>query len=199
MWLNLGSELQQFPLTRLNGPGLRYSLFVQGCPLKCTDDCLNESLLDVVNKHRLSVEQIVQHLDVLKTRYDIEGITVLGGEPFAQADALAEVARAARRMGLTVMVYSGYHLSRLWQASDSGWQALLDASDILVDGPFLADQMSNHLLWRGSCNQRILLLSDAYTCETLTQTALHAAADAVMPPELTVIDPYFQAIEVHFA
>jgi anaerobic ribonucleoside-triphosphate reductase activating protein len=103
----------------------------------------------------------------------VEGITLLGGEPFAQAAAAAALARDARAAGLTVMVFTGFALQALRQraasrqgedtsADTSGIAALIDAADLIVDGPYLRDQPESRRRWIGSRNQVMHFLTDAY-------------------------------------
>lgn len=95
---------------------------------------------------------------------DIEGVTVSGGEPFAQAAAVADLMlrlRGQRDLGL--IVYSGYRLAALRRLArtDAGVSALLGQTDLLIDGPYLAAANDGAPL-RGSSNQGILPLTDRY-------------------------------------
>lgn len=90
-----------------------------------------------------------------------EGLTVSGGEPFEQTDALAELASAAQRAGLGVMAYSGYLLEELRSGLIGDAARALEHIDILIDGPF-EQQHQRDLLWRGSGNQRVHFLTDRY-------------------------------------
>lgn len=198
--VNLSSPLNEFPITRLNGPGWRLTLFVQGCPLRCTDDCLNEDQLEVIPRELVTVADVIAFCLDARDRYGIEGVTFLGGEPFAQALPLSKVAAGLRERNLSVMTYSGYSHESLSSSRRGDWDALLANSDILVDGPFLSKQMSKRILWRGSFNQRILLLSERfYTTEFLTQNNLFEPSEATKS-NIEVFDPYWQnSLEVHWA
>lgn len=149
--------------TRAEGPGLRSALWVQGCSVRCPG-CFNPHLwaesgarLDPVGT--VAADLVAQSIDA-----GVEGVTLLGGEPFDQAEALAEVARAFRAAGLTVMTFSGYTLDALrgWAASRPDIAALLEATDLLVDGPFLRDRPDPRRPWLGSTNQGIRALTPAY-------------------------------------
>ena len=94
---------------RVLGPGERFVLWVQGCPLRCPG-CHNPDFLAFRDATWLSVDSLNSR--ILDTS-SIEGVTYVGGEPFAQAGALARLARAVRRSGLTVMAYSGYAIEEL--------------------------------------------------------------------------------------
>ena len=84
------------------------------------------------------------------------GLTLSGGEPFAQAADCAALAKAAHGLGLTVWTYTGYLFEHLRDAGRADWTALLQETDVLVDGPFLQDQKSYELHFRGSRNQRLI-------------------------------------------
>jgi anaerobic ribonucleoside-triphosphate reductase activating protein len=94
----------------------------------------------------------------------IEGLTIVGGEPFAQARALATLAAQVRRGGLSVMVYSGYTFEELASGKVPDARPLLGATDLLMDGPYLRD-LPTQKPWRGSDNQQLIALSDRYSTE----------------------------------
>ena len=83
------------------------------------------------------------------------GVTFSGGEPFAQAEGFAKLARLLKEKGYEVASYTGYTFEAL-QNGTPAQQALLQAIDILIDGPFVLEQKSLEVPFRGSCNQRIL-------------------------------------------
>jgi len=95
---------------------------------------------------------------------NVEGITLLGGEPFAQARACADVARLARARGLSVMVFSGYTLSEI-ESRGSDARALLRSCDLLVDGRYERDKPERTRRWIGSTNQVMHFLSDRYRAD----------------------------------
>jgi len=100
--------------------------------------------------------------EILQT--EVEGISLLGGEPFAQAGGLASVAEGARAAGLSVMVFSGHLLTQLRRRAqtDPGVARLLAATDLLVDGPYLADKRTTTRRYIGSDNQGLHFLTDRY-------------------------------------
>jgi len=93
-----------------------------------------------------------------------EGITLLGGEPFDQAGAMAVVAAAFQKAGLTVMTFTGYTLEQLqgWARERDDLGDLLAATDLLADGPYLADRPDKRRPWVGSTNQGLHALTPAY-------------------------------------
>lgn len=141
--------------TEAEGPGLRYAIWVQGCPLRC-EGCCNPHMLPFTPATPMDVSALVE--EVVAAR-GIEGVTLLGGEPFAQAGPLASVARAARERGLSVLVFTGYTLEDLRGARRAEWDALLASTDLLVDGRYEAGNPSP-LRFVGSGNQRLHALTE---------------------------------------
>ncbi len=141
---------------RTLGPGARSVVWVRGCARRCPG-CIASPILDDGPSLVLRPDELAARL--LATAD--EGVTFSGGEPFEQAQALAAVGHVLRASGRSVMVYSGFTLDELRSSSDAGVQALLDVTDVLVDGPFERERQAD-LLWRGSSNQRVHLLTARY-------------------------------------
>jgi anaerobic ribonucleoside-triphosphate reductase activating protein len=144
------------PESLVDGPGLRYVIFTQGC-LHCCPHCHNQKSWDINGGKEYSVKQITRLLK--KQKKATRGVTFSGGEPFLQADELAEVAQAAHKMDLDVVSYTGFTYEQLIEKSDNGVKALLAASDILIDGLYIYELRSVKLQFRGSSNQRIIDLA----------------------------------------
>jgi len=144
------------PESLVDGPGLRYVIFSQGCPHKCPH-CHNPETWDGGGGKEYSVRQISRMLKQQKKT--VRGVTFSGGEPFLQAAELAEVAMAAHKINWDVVTYTGYTYEELIQLindGDGGAEALLSASDILIDGKYVHEQRGIELQFRGSANQRII-------------------------------------------
>ncbi|MGW7428285.1 4Fe-4S single cluster domain-containing protein [Streptomyces sp. NPDC054861] len=143
------------------GPGPRAVVWVQGCPLRCAG-CVAAETLPFEGGTTVPVPELARHLGALT---EVEGVTLSGGEPFTQAEALAELLDAVReeRPGFTAMAYSGFRHERLRRGTP-GQRALLDRLDLLVDGPYVAARHAA-LRWRGSSNQRLLALTGRYAEE----------------------------------
>jgi anaerobic ribonucleoside-triphosphate reductase activating protein len=147
-------------VTQAEGPGKRFALWFQGCPLRCPG-CCNPEMLPFEGGSLVSLADVMDQVMAAKEQ-GIEGITLLGGEPFAHAAGAAELASRARVAGLSVMVFSGYTLEEICSMADPQAARLLEHTDILVDGTYLRDQPEIGRRWIGSANQRIHFLSDRY-------------------------------------
>lgn len=138
----------------VDGPGLRFVVFVQGCPHGCPG-CHNPESHDPAGGFLTDTEKIWKNF---RMNPSIKGITFSGGEPFLWGRELAEVGRAVRAAGLDVMTYSGYTYEKLLKMAeeDEGVASLLEVTNFLVDGPFIEAERDLTLKYRGSRNQRIL-------------------------------------------
>ena len=140
------------PESIVDGPGIRYTVFVQGCPHHC-EGCHNPQTHAFGVGTDTAPEDILAELD--KKPY-LKGITLSGGEPFCQAEALAELAASLKARGKHVMAYTGYTFEQLLALEDPFVRPLLAQLDLLVDGPFVFAEKSLDLKFRGSANQRVL-------------------------------------------
>jgi anaerobic ribonucleoside-triphosphate reductase activating protein len=141
------------------GPGLRAVVWVRGCPLRCAG-CVTPEDLPFEGGESVSVTAVAARLNTLGP--EVTGVTFSGGEPMAQAAGLAELLDRLRAdRDWSAMSYTGYTMEHLRRHGTAAQHALLDRLDILVDGPYLARRHAD-LLWRGSANQRLLLLTDRH-------------------------------------
>ncbi len=140
------------PESIVDGPGIRYSLFVQGCPHRCPG-CHNPQTHPFEGGVTKTVEEIVAEVaeDPL-----ISGVTFSGGEPMCQAAALAELAKAIHAMGKNIVCYTGYTFEQLLLENDPDRMTLLEQCNYLIDGPFIMEEKSLMVKFRGSKNQRVL-------------------------------------------
>lgn len=136
----------------VDGPGFRFSCFVQGCPHGCPG-CQNPDSHDPSGGREMTVEEVAREL--LRNPLT-DGLTLTGGEPFAQAEACLELAKIAHAHQLNVWSYTGWTFEHLRDHGTDAQKALLTELDVLVDGPFLLEQRTLALPWRGSRNQRVI-------------------------------------------
>ena len=154
---------QIVPCTEAEGPGKRFALWFQGCPLRCPG-CCNPEFIPFAGGETMTLADVLRKLDDARG-LGIEGVTLLGGEPLAHAAGSAALARAARDCGLTVMVFSGFTIEQVRAQADPDVDAVLAHTDILVDGPYVREQPDTTRRWIGSTNQRIHFLSDRYRAD----------------------------------
>lgn len=147
--------------TEVEGPGKRFSLWVQGCRQRCPG-CCNPLLFDETPRQLVDSADVVAKIAEAQRAQGIEGVTFLGGEPLLQAEALAEVAEASRQLGLSVVVFTGYVREQIPALGLPGTERLLAACDLLVDGPYLEKQPERRRNWVGSTNQRFHYLTGRY-------------------------------------
>jgi len=138
----------------VDGPGLRFVIYAQGCPHRCPG-CHNPETWDAQGGHEVTLDDLWARVEKNPL---LRGITFSGGEPFMQARVCAILAARARAAGLDVVTYTGYTWEQLlvMAEDDPDVRALLTLSDYLIDGPYLAAQRSLSLPFRGSRNQRII-------------------------------------------
>ncbi|MDK2887665.1 anaerobic ribonucleoside-triphosphate reductase activating protein [Desulfofundulus australicus DSM 11792] len=146
----------------VDGPGLRLVVFVQGCPHRCPG-CHNPHTWDPAGGTLMEVEEI---LAMVKRNPLLKGVTLSGGEPFAQAGALAVLARQVRALGRDVITYTGYTWEKLLELAgrDGAVKELVELSDYIVDGPFIQEKRDPELPFRGSSNQRVIDVPASLAC-----------------------------------
>lgn len=136
----------------VDGPGLRMVVWTQGCPHHCPQ-CHNPQTHHPMEGFEADCKDIIQEI---QSRGIHRGITFSGGEPFEQAKACIEIAKAAKRIGLNIWIYTGYTFEFLLMKQRKDWLEFLSCGDVLVDGPFQIKQKNLQLAFRGSENQRII-------------------------------------------
>ena len=140
----------------VDGPGFRFAVYTQGCPHGCPG-CHNPQTHAFEEKRLLEAEELMSMVE--RSPFN-SGVTLSGGEPFCQAAELLPFARMVKERGMSLWAYSGYTFEQLTGGSaPDGAAELLALCDVLVDGPFLQDQKSYDLKWKGSANQRVIDLA----------------------------------------
>lgn len=149
--------------TKVEGPGNRYCIWVQGCSRHCKG-CQAVHTWSHSGGKLYSTSNIIE--DILNQK-NIEGVTFLGGEPFEQAEALGEIALAVKHQGLSVLCFTGAYLEDLRQETKN--KKLIENTDLLIDGPFIIEQTDYSRPWCGSSNQRYHFLTNRYNEEIFTK------------------------------
>lgn len=141
----------------VNGPGERFVIWFQGCPLKCKG-CFNENFISFEKRHVFGVNKLASMILSIK---GIEGVTYTGGEPMVQSRPLYYLSKILKDNNLSILCYTGYTIEELKKMKNKWVKMLLGMIDILIDGRY-EENLKANLMWRGSKNQKIYFLSDRY-------------------------------------
>lgn len=135
----------------VDGPGIRTVFFTQGCPRRCKG-CHNPDTQPFGTGTDKSVQQCYE---IAKRNPLVKGITLSGGEPFSQAQALAQLAQRLKADGYEIAAYTGFTFEQL-QSGTKEQKQLLQQCDIIIDGEFVLELRDLNLKFRGSSNQRVV-------------------------------------------
>lgn len=136
------------------GPGCRLVIWVQGCSIHCKG-CWNTQMWSFEKKQEFSVDQLFEMI----VEENVEGITILGGEPLDQFEEAYKLCKMCKSNGISVMIFTGYELSEIDQSEK---QKIKSVSDILIVGRYIQEYRTLERQWIGSTNQEILFLSNRY-------------------------------------
>lgn len=149
------------------GLGRRSSVLFQFCPLKCKN-CYVPELHSQESGTLISAQKLAELL--LDSEFERDGVTILGGEPFAQPEGLSELVKELREKGcLHIVCYSGYTLEILREKAITQpvIGEILEEIDILIDGAYIESLASGASLWTGSGNQRVIDLKTSNQLEKI--------------------------------
>lgn len=136
----------------VDGKGVRYTVFMQGCKHKCPG-CQNPDTHDINGGEEMDTDDIIK--DIGKHKYH-KGITLSGGDPFFQPKAAKELANKTHELGKDVWCYTGFTFEEIMNSNNQDMIALLKSIDILVDGKFIQGCKTLNMAFRGSSNQRLI-------------------------------------------
>lgn len=137
----------------VDGPGVRSVVQVAGCSIRCSG-CYVPETHDRLNGKRVSISSIVS--EILREKNAIDGVTILGGEPFDQPQAVAELVASLKFHGINITVYSGYTIDALIQRNIPSIHYILTHIDLILDGPFRISERAGAGEYRGSKNQNMI-------------------------------------------
>lgn len=151
--LSLSVHLLHFPVRTL-GPGTRAGLWCQGCGIRCPG-CITPETWEFLPENAVPVETLAERIENLFPHSAMAGedrrLTISGGEPFDQAEALLALLNLLNERGIRdILIYSGYRLENLRARCPD----LPDLAAALVDGPFERGRPTG-ATWKGSDNQRL--------------------------------------------
>ena len=143
----------------VDGPGLRFVVFTQGCPHHC-DGCHNPETHDFAGGKVTTTDALFEQC---MENPLCSGVTFSGGEPFCQAEALYELGSRFKSAGKHLMCYSGWTFEELLAKAqrEEFVGKLLSIADVLVDGKFDISKRSLSLQYRGSSNQRLINVQES--------------------------------------
>lgn len=150
--------------TRVEGPGLRYCIYLQGCSIQCNGCNVPETWKS--NDQLYTVEEISSKV---LSNNKIEGVTFSGGEPFDQAKELSDLAAILKKHDLSIVVFTGYTLDYLKNSNNQDYLNLLNHVDLLIDGPFDLSKRTLKKPLVGSSNQNYNFLTDRYSIEDISK------------------------------
>lgn len=158
------------PESVVDGPGIRFVVFTQGCPHGCPD-CHNPQTHDFQGGEERKTGQI---LDDFQATPMVSGITISGGEPFCQPRQCAQLARKVKALGKHVLVFSGYTFEALLEKGrrEPAVEELLSYTDVLIEGPYLKEKRDLNLAFRGSANQRMIDLPKSLAAGCAVEIAI---------------------------
>ena len=154
---------QTLPLVRIagvyhgslvDGPGRRSVVRFQGCPIRCPG-CYVPETHSLTGGMSVSIAGVAAELTGERGA-PRDGVTILGGEPFAQHEALLALLHQLKRTGLHVVVYTGYTLEALRARGRPAMTEAMGLIDLLIDGPYVKELADDARQWRGSRNQRLI-------------------------------------------
>lgn len=134
----------------VDGPGIRYVIFAQGCLHKCVG-CHNPHTHDFKGGYDIDADVLKE--DIIKNPF-IDGVTFSGGDPFYQVDGFCYLAKELKKNNIHIVCYTGFVYEDIVKNNDK--KKLLENIDLLIDGPFILSQKTFKLPFRGSSNQRII-------------------------------------------
>lgn len=134
----------------VDGPGVRYVIFAQGCAHGCKD-CHNPETHDFSGGYLIEEDELIS--DIMNRKH-IKGVTLSGGDPFFQSEEFSSLAEKIKRNNVNIMAYTGFRFEELIKKEEM--MRLLKSIDILVDGPFIKEEKTLKLPYVGSKNQRVI-------------------------------------------
>jgi anaerobic ribonucleoside-triphosphate reductase activating protein len=140
------------------GPGCRYVIWTQGCSIRC-NGCWNQSMWDFTFKNNITVSDLFNQ--IAKAGKNIEGITLLGGEPLDQFKETLSLLQTCYKAGLSTVLFTGYEMEEIHQKDMS---EITKNLDILITGRYEKNKRTLQHQWIGSTNQKIHFLTDRYSC-----------------------------------
>lgn len=156
------------PSTLINGPGNRAMIHFQGCTLACPG-CFNNLTHSKDGGEEVAISELIRRIP-----RNCDGVTISGGEPFLQPEALLELVVELRRLHDSIVVFSGFYMHEIQNIKNGS--EILHHIDVLIDGRFESDNIAVSGL-RGSTNQTIHLLTNRHVMEDFEERKVEITID----------------------
>lgn len=144
--------------TKVEGPGNRTCIFVQGCLKECKG-CNSPQTWDINGGTEYEIEELASKILENKT---IEGVTFSGGEPLLQSKVLYKLGLILKEKDLSIVTFTGFSTDVMEDINDANWNNLLSITDILISEPYIEEEKCTDMIWIGSRNQEYHFLSERY-------------------------------------
>ena len=141
--------------SRVNGPGERVVVWLQGCPRRCTG-CFNQSFLSEDGGTIMTSTEVIEFVQSVK---GVDGVTFSGGEPLAQARGLLPVVSALSDQGMGIVMFTGFKEAALM--TDVHRRRVVERCDLIVAGPYRRELPGTNPLL-ASTNQTLVFMTDRY-------------------------------------
>ncbi|HHV72702.1 MAG TPA: anaerobic ribonucleoside-triphosphate reductase activating protein [Clostridia bacterium] len=158
----------------VDGPGVRFVLFSQGCKHHCPG-CHNPHTHPFVGGSFWTIPQLIERIT---SNPLIQGVTFSGGDPFEQAEGFYLLGLELKKLGYSIVTYTGYRIEEIFQLGKTNpyFTELLNVTDILIDGRFELAKKDLSLPYRGSKNQRIIDVARTIKLGRVTEIEFHSLA-----------------------
>lgn len=175
MLLNIASIKK---CTESEGIGKRFAIWTQGCLKRCKN-CCNPNMQQFIRKNIITSDILIKDIELSKEKYNIEGITLIGGEPILQSKGLSCIAKYCKENELSVILFSGYTLEEIIKKRKNfdGLSELLKYTDVLIDGEYIEELYDESRGFIGSSNQKIYFLTDFYNKDDFNKNSNYNSID----------------------
>ncbi len=143
------------PESYIYAPGKQFVIWVQGCGLHCRG-CWNTEMWDFEPKHLIEIDKLVEQID---NTPELDGVTILGGEPFDQLEPVFQLSLIIKERGLGLTIYTGYEIDELTNPIQ---KKILQHTDLIHTGRYIQSKRNIDLQWTGCENKKTIFLTDFY-------------------------------------
>ena len=151
------------------GPGNRVGIWLDGCDHHCKG-CSNPELWETDEKYRTDIKQVMRLIGSIKEQHEIDGFTITGGDPMKQPPALRVLLPELVKITSDILLYTGFD----YEDIKNNYADILKQVAVLIDGKYV-EELNEEELLKGSSNQRIIVLKDAYRDKYNDYMATHVS------------------------